>query len=232
MRFFGPEASNRRNCYESAMASRPDEEDVRRVVGQVYDAAAERYVGVFFDDHSDDDWLGLLATHLRERSRVLDVGCGPGNFSRFFIERGHPVVGVDVSVKMLLHARALVPLGSWSQMDMRQLGFASSSFDGILLAYSALHLPTSDAIATFGELRRVVRNGASLAVMMKTGKGAEVVEASLVEGEWIYVQLWDTDDLLGSLSGAGFSVSRVEYKAPTSDLELQHQKLFVLATAV
>lgn len=41
-----------------------------------------------------------------EGRRVLDVGCGPGAFARLLAQRGARVVGVDLSPRMIEHARA------------------------------------------------------------------------------------------------------------------------------
>ncbi|MDW7649772.1 MAG: methyltransferase domain-containing protein [Bacillota bacterium] len=38
---------------------------------------------------------------LQEKMRILDLGCGPGNFSLAFAERGHEVVALDPAENML-----------------------------------------------------------------------------------------------------------------------------------
>lgn len=42
---------------------------------------------------------------LKEDSRVLDLGCGPGWYSRVFAQRTAEVVGIDISENMLEYAR-------------------------------------------------------------------------------------------------------------------------------
>ena len=69
-----------------------------------------------FDDephHSLDDpllrsvWWDVLEPVLpRPPARVADLGCGTGSLSVLLAERGHDVVGVDVSPRMLDRARA------------------------------------------------------------------------------------------------------------------------------
>ncbi|MGB1274435.1 MAG: class I SAM-dependent methyltransferase [Nannocystaceae bacterium] len=50
-------------------------------------------------------WTKLMQQHLPRGAKVLDVGCGTGVFSHYLGERGHCVVGVDGSQKMLAVAR-------------------------------------------------------------------------------------------------------------------------------
>ena len=47
------------------------------------------------------------ALALRPRSRVLDLGCGFGRHSIPLARRGHRVTGVELSARMLEHARGL-----------------------------------------------------------------------------------------------------------------------------
>lgn len=75
------------------------------------DAAAPR-----FDEEPDhglrapetrDAWAGLLDSWLPSGPvDVLDVGCGTGSLSRLPAEAGHRVTGVDLSPRMIEHARS------------------------------------------------------------------------------------------------------------------------------
>jgi ubiquinone/menaquinone biosynthesis C-methylase UbiE len=67
--------------------------------------------------------------------RLLDVGCGAGYFAREMAARGARVTGVDLSPRMLEHARraeAGAPLGiRYAEVDAESLdaAFAPASFD-------------------------------------------------------------------------------------------------------
>ncbi len=44
-------------------------------------------------------WVAAHAAHIPAGGVVLDVACGGGRHGRFFLERGHPVVLVDIDVR-------------------------------------------------------------------------------------------------------------------------------------
>ena len=84
--------------------------------------------------------------------RVLDVGCGQGYFSRLLAERGASVVGIDVSPRMIAHAKMheeKQPLGiEYRVMDARKIGnvWTPGSFDLITACMSLDDMPRPDRV--------------------------------------------------------------------------------------
>lgn len=64
--------------------------------------------------------LGTLLADVPPGSRVLDIGCGTGRFSRWLAESGYRVVGVDRSMPMLAAAQRRSS-GPWVQGDAQAL---------------------------------------------------------------------------------------------------------------
>ena len=71
---------------------------------------------------------------------MLDVGCGTGEpVSRWLMEQGFAVSGVDFSEAMLTAARSRFPMGDWRLGDMRTLDL-KVRFNGIVGWDSFFHL--------------------------------------------------------------------------------------------
>lgn len=103
---------------------------INRLEGHQTDAAPSAYVVKLFDHYADrfdqhlqselaytapQDIVGLLAQHAPESHlwRVLDLGCGTGLVAQALAGRARSLVGVDLSEKMLHHARAR---GAYSEL--------------------------------------------------------------------------------------------------------------------
>jgi len=103
---------------------------------------------------------------LDDPARVLDVGCGPGDFLVEMLRRGFYVCGVDTSPGMLEQARRLLsgePTGSGvalQRASVEQLPFADGCFDLVSCA-GVLEYLDSDRPA-IRELVRVLRPGGHL----------------------------------------------------------------------
>jgi len=86
------------------------------------------------------DELNDFTDLLSKGSLVLDAGCAAGRDSVKFIEKGHRVVGIDLSSVLLKEARKRVPKAKFRKMDMRRLTFSKNYFDAIWANASLLHL--------------------------------------------------------------------------------------------
>jgi 2-polyprenyl-3-methyl-5-hydroxy-6-metoxy-1,4-benzoquinol methylase len=103
----------------------------------------------------------FLLEHVRAGDRVLDVGCGEGQFAAELVRAGAHVVGIDVAEEPLRRARARE-----EQLDLRLLDgerswpLADASFDVVWAGEVIEHV--ADTAAWLSELRRVLRSGGSL----------------------------------------------------------------------
>jgi SAM-dependent methyltransferase len=94
--------------------------------------------------------------------RVLEVGCGAAQCSRWLLQQGARPVAFDLSAGQLTQGQALnrrtgidVPL---VQADAQQLPFADASFDLVCSAYGAVPF-VADSAAVMHEVARVLRPG-------------------------------------------------------------------------
>lgn len=93
--------------------------------------------------------------------RVLDVGCGEGQFTDAIARAGYEVLGIDVAEEPLRRARSL-----YAGLDLRRVEpdgawpLADASFDAIWAGETIEHV--FDTARWMSELRRVLRSGGSL----------------------------------------------------------------------
>ncbi len=108
-------------------------------------------------DEADVQLLGDVAGR-----RVLEIGCGAAQCSRWLVSRGATAVGVDLSYRQLQHSRRLdgetsidVPIAC---ATATALPFADKSFDLACSAFGALPFLV-DIVTPLREVSRVLRPG-------------------------------------------------------------------------
>jgi ubiquinone/menaquinone biosynthesis C-methylase UbiE len=149
----------------------------------------------------------LHALALTGPERVLDVACGPGNFTRVFADplTGDGVaVGLDVAPPML--ARAVrdnaVPHAGYLRADARRLPFADGTFDAVC-CYAALYL-VPEPFTVLIELVRVLGPGGRIALMASyRGPHEPLRSAETLLGRLTGLRMFDRDELTGVLHSSG-----------------------------
>lgn len=99
--------------------------------------------------------------------RVLDLACGPGNFTRYLsreLTGDGMVVGLDYSEPMLAQAIRdnAAPRAAYVRGDARTLPFADGTFDAVC-CFGALYL-IPDPIRATREMIRVLAPGGRIAI--------------------------------------------------------------------
>src|SRR5690606_39241941 len=152
-----------------------DEEESRRANGPEWDRYADEYQathGEFLGDvgfvwgpegltESEVGALGPL-----EGKRVLEVGSGAGQCTRWLCTQGAVGIGLDLSIRQLQHARRIdmetgieVPSAVGTATD---LPFATDSFDVVFSSFGALQF-VADLPRAVSETARVLRPGGRFA---------------------------------------------------------------------
>jgi ubiquinone/menaquinone biosynthesis C-methylase UbiE len=73
--------------------------------------------------------------------RVLDVGCGGGDFARALAAMGYQVAGADPQADKVSLAKTKVPTGSFAVAGAEALPFEPGSFDAVTMVHSLHHVP-------------------------------------------------------------------------------------------
>jgi len=115
-----------------------------------------------------EPWPEVVAfvDSLSSGSRVLDVGCGNGRHMTALAERGHAVIGVDFSRRLLSLGREAAMAKNWAsrvewiEADADALPLRADAFDACICIAVLHHLPRrEDRIAALREVRRVLAAG-------------------------------------------------------------------------
>lgn len=132
-----------------------------------YDGWATTYDG---EDNGCFPMRDVVLTPMLDRlrpGRALDAACGTGAVSQQLLDRGHDVVGVDLSAGMLARARKAVPDARFVVGDITDLPLREGEVDHVVCSLALTHL--SDLRPFFAEAARVMQPGGHLLLLDTRG---------------------------------------------------------------
>ena len=143
-----------------------------------WDLAAERYQAVQAENRDSDNNEKLVQGRFQtlRGKRVLDVGCGYGQYTDYFRRIGAEVIGCDGAPSMLALARAAYPDCRFDQVDlMDRLPYEDGGFDLLFCNQVLMDLPVLEGL--FGEFFRVLSSGGTLYLA--------IVHPMTYPGKWV-----------------------------------------------
>ena len=102
------------------------------------------------------------ATEIGAGTRVLDVGCGSGEFCRLAADRGATVSGIDAAEGMIEIARRRTPDADLRVGGMELLPWDDDSFD-VTTGFNSFQF-AADVVAALVDAKRVTRPGGCVAI--------------------------------------------------------------------
>ncbi len=143
-------------------------------VRNTYNLTAKQYVEEYFDELKnkpiDRKLLKEFAEMVKNKGLIADLGCGPGQITRFLYEQGLDVKGYDLSPELVKHASELTPEIEFYVGNMFSLDIPDESFPGITAFYCIVHIPLEQLNIVFSEIYRVLKSGGILLLSFHTGK--------------------------------------------------------------
>ena len=185
-------------------------------VREIYDGFAETYEknrGLFDMTKVLASFYGRLNV---EKGRLLDLGCGAGEpFSRFFIDRGWMVTGVDFSERMLELASKYVPEMQTIHADMCEVEFEPGQFDAITAIYSLFHVPRNDHAALFDKFYQWLCPEGKVLFTYATKEYTGSIEFDGYKefmDQKLYYSHKSPDKLYADLENTGFNIDSADYR--------------------
>lgn len=208
------------------LAAQPADLDAVRAS---YDRVADAYVAMAVGDLAPTPWLraalDAFAEDVRHLGPVLDVGCGPGTVTAYLAGRGVDVSGVDLSPRMVAHARRLQPGLRFDVASATEVRPHEASLGGVLGWWSLFHLPREVLPRVLASFARALVPGGQVLLGTHVGDG-DVVRTEAYGGvpvTWT-THLWHPEELAGLLAAAGLEPV-AELRMPPPQPGQRHQVL-------
>jgi len=167
--------------------------------------------GILGPGMRDEHRIARLLLGLVPGDGVLDVACGPGNFTRSYartVGDEGVAVGIDVSRTMLERAVRDTPFDEYANVaflrgDATRLPFRDQSFDAVS-CFAALHL-FEDPLLGLDHMTRVLTPGGRIAILTSCRTRSSLMRTvdSRI-GNASGMRMFDQDEITVALEDRGF----------------------------
>jgi SAM-dependent methyltransferase len=206
-----------------------------------YDAVAARYAAAYGDElvHNPlhrgiiDCYVTLVRTSGLDGS-IGDVGCGPGHIAAYLAHCSLPVVGIDLSPRMIDVARRRNPELDFRVGSMTRLDVADAAWAGLVAVYSIIHLPSEDRRRAYREFARVLRPSAWILVAFHvdsaTAKAGDSTHLEEFLGHSVDLDGYflSPDEVAAGLTDAGIEIRARFAREPVPDIEFPSRRSYLV----
>ncbi len=199
-----------------------------------YDRLADEYATHLFGELQnkplDQELLHRFASEMKGRGEVCDMGCGPGQVTRYMHDAGVTAFGLDLSPGMLEQARKLNPDLCFSEGNVLALDLEDQSLVGITAFYAIVNLPEESLPVVFREMHRVLRPGGLLLLAFHIGD--QVVQVQEMWGRSVAMEFFffQPSAIRRYMEAAGLEIEEVIERGPYApEVEHQSQRAYIFA---
>ncbi|HAQ02741.1 TPA: hypothetical protein DEP30_03160 [Candidatus Nomurabacteria bacterium] len=141
-------------------------------------------------DHEKDDWwyegTDKFISYLKEGNSVLDIGCAGGVKSKYLINKGLRVTGIDFSENFIDIAKKEVSNGNFRVMDINNIDKLNETFDGIFIQAVLLHIPKNEVLNILKKVVSKLNEGGYLYIAVKEKREGGFEEEIKKENDYGY----------------------------------------------
>ncbi|HEY0977810.1 MAG TPA: class I SAM-dependent methyltransferase [Flavobacteriales bacterium] len=192
---------------------RPPADQNERVL-RAFELNAALYESRYMDVTDYASVLDRFLAPLPHRAEVLELACGPGNITRYLVDRRPDlqVLATDLAPTMLEHARRNVPEAEFRELDCRRIAQLGRTFHGIVCGFCLPYLSPEETEQLIHECADLLHPGGMFYLSALEGElsSAREIAPSSGKGEPVFVQFYPEEVLATYLSAAGFGTVHVE----------------------
>lgn len=161
----------------------------------------------------------------KDKARVLEVGCGPGNITRYLLSKRHDfkIFGIDIAPNMIELARNNNPNAVFEIMDIRLINKLENKYDGIICGFCLPYLSESDTTKLISDSYNLLNEDGMIYLSFVDGDPNKSGFQIGSKGDRSYFFYHSSGQLKNKLSARKFDefkIFEVEYKKSEKETEI------------
>lgn len=155
------------------------------------------------------DTLDFVCTAISKQAKVIDLACGPGNISRYLLDKCPDIKlqGIDLSPNMIELAKVNNPKAEFRVMDCRKIAGLSDRYDAVIAGFLFPYLSKDEVMGVIASSYDVLEdNGLLYISTMEDDYVKSGIQTSSSGEDSLYMYFHEDGYLTSSLQNVGFSI--------------------------
>ncbi|SDK13668.1 Methyltransferase domain-containing protein [Pedobacter sp. ok626] len=187
-----------------------------------FDKSAKIYQDKFMDVSLFAGTFNIFCDNITiNNAAILDIACGPGNISRYLLDRkpDYDVLGIDLSPNMLRLAQNNNPGAKFQLMDCREISNIEKRFEGVMCGFCLPYLTPKEASELIANVSGLLKpNGVFYLSTMEEDENTKSRFQISSSGDQVYVNYHREDDLTRAFRENNFEVINLtRFSSPDKD---------------
>ncbi len=198
---------------------------------QTWNKVAELYQEKFMNLNIYNDSYNFFCNALNSEARVLDVGCGPGNISKYLLSKNpkFKIHGIDIAANMVSLARSNNPTARFDVMDIRSMDQLKSTYDGIICGFCIPYLSETDVAKLFLDAKNLLNKDGILYISFVEGQASHSGYIGGNRGQRSYFYYHTLKNLLSQCTKNDFKeISILEVPFEYDELKKERHTILIL----
>jgi cyclopropane fatty-acyl-phospholipid synthase-like methyltransferase len=193
---------------------------------ETWNKVASLYQNKFMNlDLYNETYDVICNSMVKDKSRLLEIGCGPGNISKYLLNKrpDYTIFGIDVASNMVELAIKNNPTANFRVMDVRKINELKTKFDGIICGFCLPYLSQSDSEKLISDSYNLLNENGLIYISFVEGESSMSGFKTGSSGDRCYFYYHQLDNLKNQLSECKFEVLKtfkVGYKKNEEEQEI------------
>ncbi len=178
-----------------------------------------------------NDSYDYFLKSINANGRILEVGCGPGNISKYLLSKipTLAITGIDVSLNMIELAKANIPSGNFEVLDGRDVNKLNIKFEGIVLGFCLPYFNLNDGYKLIEDCSSLLSKNGTLYLSFIDGdpKNSDFLKGST--GDSMFFNYYLLDDVIQQLKKYNFNSPKIFRIDTDIKMSPQHDQIVLIS---
>jgi SAM-dependent methyltransferase len=177
----------------------------KAITKESYEATAEEFMHNVAD-LAPMESIQKFVNFFPVKAKIVDIGCGSGRDAKIFTEKGLSVLGIDFSQNLINIAKSNAPLAEFQIMDIEEISFSPSSFDGAWAGCTLSHIPKKILPSVLQNIHSLLKADGYFYLTVKKGVGEGLKEDLRYGNFEKFWSFFEEDEIAEYIRSADFKI--------------------------